>query len=170
VRDVVTYGVPEDIIQSLRFWDISGFLADHDNKFTLVVQSLTFLGDGRDGDVVSRTGNRCNRLVEEHRELWYRHVGLLGMLLVVQAKAAYSPDILSVERRKEHFHLSNLVCDTMLAEDVALNHPRLARFGDVTDAGRKDGVAIVDVAVFSKEADQTLVEKINALEGRFNDM
>jgi len=92
------------------------------------------------------------------------------MLLVVQAKAAYSPDILSVERRKEHFHLSNLVCDTMLAEDVALNHPRLARFGDVTDAGRKDGVAIVDVAVFSKEADQTLVEKINALEGRFNDM
>lgn len=44
----------------------------------------------------------------------------------------------------------------MVAEDVALDDVGGGRFGDVGDAGWEDGVAIVDVAVFGQEADETL--------------
>jgi len=47
----------------------------------------------------------------------------------------------------------------MLSEDVTLDHLRLGRFGDVSHAGREDGIAVVDLAVFGQEADQVLPQR-----------
>jgi hypothetical protein len=44
----------------------------------------------------------------------------------------------------------------VVAENVALDDMRRGRLGDVGDAGREDGVTIVDTAVFGQEADETL--------------
>ena len=45
----------------------------------------------------------------------------------------------------------------MLAEDVALDDPRLGRFRNVAHSGREDGIAVVGPAVLGEEADEALL-------------
>lgn len=78
------------------------------------------------------------------------------MLLVVQSQAAYGPDILSRQRCKEKFHFSDLFGDVVLTKDIALDYLRPGCFGDVTDSSWKEGIAVVNLAVFGQETDQAL--------------
>ena len=50
----------------------------------------------------------------------------------------------------------NLVRHAVLSEDVSGDDPRLLGFGDVADARRENGVAVVGLAIFGEEADEAL--------------
>jgi hypothetical protein len=49
-----------------------------------------------------------------------------------------------------------LVGNAVLAKDVTLDYSCLGGFGDVTYAGGKGGVSVVDVTILGQKADQTL--------------
>lgn len=154
--DIIANCIAEDIVQRLALGNIFSLLADNSDKLTLVVQALSFLRNGRDGDVVCGPGNRGDGLEEQHRVLGDGQIGLLGVLLVVQSQAADGLDILARQRSQEHAYVGDLVCDAVLAEDVALYHTRLGCLGGVTHSRGEQGVAVVDLAIFGQEADQTL--------------
>ena len=50
----------------------------------------------------------------------------------------------------------DLLCENMMAEDVAFYHPSLSSFGNVTDALRKYRISVVCAAVVSKETYKSL--------------
>jgi hypothetical protein len=78
------------------------------------------------------------------------------VLLVVQAQAAHRPDIISGQGCKKGLDVCDPVSYPVLAENVALDHARLGRFGNVGDTRGEDGIAIVDMTVLGQEADEAL--------------
>lgn len=60
------------------------------------------------------------------------------------------------QRRQEEADVGDLVGDIVLAKDVTLNNACLACFGDVGDASRENGIAVVGAAVPGQEADEAL--------------
>lgn len=156
VGDVVPDSIAQDIVERLRLGDIPALLAEDDDQLALVVESLVRLHERWDRDLVGRPGDRRQRLEEEHGVLGLGGAGLLCMLRVVHAQPAHRRDVLSCQRRQKRFHGCDLACYAVVAENVALDDMRRGRLGDVGDAGRQDGVTIVDTAVFGQEADETL--------------
>lgn len=78
------------------------------------------------------------------------------MLFVVQAQAANGPDILAGQWSEEHPHIRDLVGDSVLCKDISLDDSGLGNLCDVVDPGREYRIAIVNLAILSQEADQTL--------------
>lgn len=157
MRDFVTNGVPEDVVQGLALGDVFGLLADNNHQFTLVVNSFNLLRHIRNGDVVVGACNRVDGLVEQYRVLGQRKVGFMRMLCVVQAQSANRGDILPGQRRQKRPHFGNLVCNFMLAEDITFDHLGRGSFADIADAAGEDGIAIVDLAVLGQESNETLL-------------
>lgn len=50
----------------------------------------------------------------------------------------------------------------MEAEYVAFDNSRLAGFGHVVGVGWQDGIAVINVAIFGDEADETLEGDVSA--------
>lgn len=44
----------------------------------------------------------------------------------------------------------------VLTENITLDHLGLGRFRDITNSGGKDGITIVDLAIFGQETNQML--------------
>lgn len=156
VRDVVADGVSQDIVECFGLGHLAAALSYDDNKLTLVVQPLTLLCDGRNGDGITVGTHGGGGLIEEHWELWLWHARLLGMESIVETQAAERAGLGRGQGWEEQADIDDLVCDAVGAEDVAVNDARLTGLGDVGDAPGEDGVAVVCLAAFGYEADEAL--------------
>lgn len=78
------------------------------------------------------------------------------MSSVVQTQTPHGPDILGGQGCQEQADVGDLVGHIVLAKDVALHNTSLASLGNVGDAPREDGVAVVGAAVPGQEADKAL--------------
>lgn len=63
MRDVVAYGVAEDVVQRLRFRHIGAPLSNDGYQFTFVIQAGSLLSQLMDWDGIRRTGQRGNWFV-----------------------------------------------------------------------------------------------------------
>lgn len=147
MRDLVTHSIPENIVEGLALRHVLGLLANNNNQFAFIIDPFDLLRHGRHGQVISGASNRRDGLIEKHRELGKREIGLLGVLLIVQSQPAHRANVLPVQRRQKRPHVGNLLGDLVLAEDVTLDHLGFGCSGDVADAGWEDGVAVVDLAI-----------------------
>ena len=78
------------------------------------------------------------------------------MQSIVQAQAPHSPRFRKSKRGKEQANISDLISNTICAEDVALDYAGLASLGDISCAGWQDGIAIVRLAIAGDETDEAL--------------
>jgi hypothetical protein len=78
------------------------------------------------------------------------------MLGVVQTQASHSLDILDGEGRKQQPDVRNLVGDLMGPENIPGHDPSLSRLGDVGNALRQNGIAIVHLTVPGEESHEPL--------------
>ena len=88
--------------------------------------------------------------------LWKGLVGFGGVFCVVEAETADGADVCGSEGGKELAYFGDLWGHGMGAEDVAGYEAGAGGGDDVRGGGGKDGVTVVDGAIFGDKADKAL--------------
>ena len=99
--DIVAACVAQDIIQSIGLFNISSSFTNDERELCLVVARIV-LGDLWNVDsgwVWSTDGS--SRLDEEHRDFWNWHIGLSGVISIVESHASNDGYLSHVNWRKK---------------------------------------------------------------------
>lgn len=99
--NVISTRVSENVVKCVLLCDVFARLRYYQGELRFIVAGSILYEPWNPDFLRPRTHQSMRRLEEQHRYIWYRHIGLFSMIAVVEPEATNDALLVSRNRRQE---------------------------------------------------------------------